>query len=1298
MKKIRKLLAYLMILTLLPVYAAAEEAVLKPFADNTVPGEIMVANFDYGGDGVAYKLSAKDSPAAFDYREDASTNFYRGDGFVFMGYMPGNWTIYTLNVKKKAEYRLSAVYANGNTPVVLAISFDDGVTTDYGIPATASWSDYKELELDTITLTPGRHTMKLYNRAGGLNFKSIKLTDQSTIKELKTYEKSGAYRNVFVPSYIQGENYDYTTYVSADGKNNGNEYRKTEPMDVYKGASGYYLKIDKGEQTTYTFSVEQSGAYTLFANANGDGEVYIDGADLPIALYSPKFEEKELDAIWLDEGTHVITLKTDSGIELDWLKFANAEKDYITLDMLKAEETGQEEKEPVHKIYKEFYVSENGSDDAEGSRENPFASIGRAKEAAAEISDNMDGDIIVNIQPGYYQLDKTEIFNETHSGKNGFNIIYRGTNIANPPVISGGTKITGWEPMGNGIWKASAPIEDTRTLYINTYPAQRAHSKYKYTCAEMYTAPGSKYEYDGILVKSKNFPDKFEHPEELELCWPLFWTYQRTPVQDVIDEGEYTKILMDNPCLHNAVNIGSYVGIEPAKGALFVIENAMELLDEPGEFYFNKTEKMIYYYPFEAEDLTTAETYCGTTEFLIKTVGSDLDNKVENLIFENLDFRYGAWNDASVRGVVVNQADELASDKMNTGKWDKTCLPAQFEIEYAKNITVKDCKFISLGSGGISMFNAVSDSKVIGNVFRDISGTAVIIGSYQHDMTIPEGEERVKNIEVGHNVIRRVANEFYGSCGISIYWPQKVQVHNNEIMDVPYSGMTVGWGWSVNKVPDCSDIIISANRIMNVNDTCRDGGHIYTLGTLKNSVIERNHLVKSHDYRGGLYLDAGSSYLTLKENVIEDVELWTMILADGLHTDVNVIDNYIDEDQNFSYMSDPVDYETVTESGTFFKYDNEWPQEALDIMAEAGPQGIYKRLLSGNELPKWRRNWIHDYQTETYVEEDKWTEAEQYKPGGQDITWNYTLGEKPWAYTYGGSFITVLGRGTPGDWQIYDVIIEEDGKYDCIIYAGNANDPTSRTSANVYVDGELVIQKGIIKNTPEWGIFEEQNVGSVYLTKGKHEVKMEYAEQAWNFDKFVFRKADKEVSYENDPFYDEGVIVPEYTYTFDDISGHWAEEDIDKMGKKAIIRGTGNDMFTPEGKLSLYQSIWLAMRAARIKYTQEEWKETAAKYGMLKGLDEQDAPVSRERFAEVILKAIETQRVLYEDKDKLISFSDMQSIGEEYIQSVNKLSGIEILKGDENGNFNPKATLTRAEGATIIARVYQLLLNTNKAR
>ena len=152
-------------------------------------------------------------------------------------------------------------------------------------------------------------------------------------------------------------------------------------------------------------------------------------------------------------------------------------------------------------IYKEFYVDGATGDDLNsGTRVAPFKTIQKAQEAVRAVNDNMTGDIVVNIMPGTYHLDKTETFTSENSGKNGCSIIYRGADPENPPVFSGGREIKGWKPYRDGIYKAELlDMTEVRNLYINGFAATRARTEWKFKYIEDYNLT----QYDQMVVKGK---------------------------------------------------------------------------------------------------------------------------------------------------------------------------------------------------------------------------------------------------------------------------------------------------------------------------------------------------------------------------------------------------------------------------------------------------------------------------------------------------------------------------------------------------------------------------------------------------------------------------------------------------------------------------------------------------------------------------------------------------------------------------------------------------------------------------
>ena len=162
-------------------------------------------------------------------------------------------------------------------------------------------------------------------------------------------------------------------------------------------------------------------------------------------------------------------------MEYDYLRFsASAEKG------LKPEELKESDGEKLlsaksgyRNIYKNLYV-ESGKTGGDGSKEKPFGSIEEAQSAVKKARENMNGDIVVNIAPGEYELEEALEFTNEDAGKNGFRVLYKGSNLLQKPIISGGSHISGWEKTEHGLWKTTVNnVEDVRQLYIDGNPARQ---------------------------------------------------------------------------------------------------------------------------------------------------------------------------------------------------------------------------------------------------------------------------------------------------------------------------------------------------------------------------------------------------------------------------------------------------------------------------------------------------------------------------------------------------------------------------------------------------------------------------------------------------------------------------------------------------------------------------------------------------------------------------------------------------------------------------------------------------------
>jgi len=97
------------------------------------------------------------------------------------------------------------------------------------------------------------------------------------------------------------------------------------------------------------------------------------------------------------------------------------------------------------------------------------------------------------------------------------------------------------------------------------------------------------------------------------------------------------------------------------------------------------------------------------------------------------------------------------------------------------------------------------------------------------------------------------------------------RVAHNEISDLFYTAISVGWNWGYQETP-CRDNLIEFNHLHDIGQNLlSDMGAIYTLGIQRGTVIRNNliHDVHAFTYGGwGLYTDEGSSYITLENNVV----------------------------------------------------------------------------------------------------------------------------------------------------------------------------------------------------------------------------------------------------------------------------------------------------------------------------------------------------------------------------------------------------------------------------------------------
>ncbi len=537
-----------------------------------------------------------------------------------------------------------------------------------------------------------------------------------------------------------------------------------------------------------------------------------------------------------------------------------------------------------------YYVAPGGSDTNPGTEAQPFKSLVKARDAVRVVNALMTEDIVVNLRGGAYSLQEPLRFDARDSGNGGHKVVYKAVE-GEMPVISGGKPITGWTGDGDKRWKAKAGAADLRQLYVNGVRAQRARGP----APEGMGRYGDLAFFDvdaGHTAPGEAMAD-WRNQGGIEFGYYNSWGHMICKVKSIARDGASgVKISMLQPwfmlCSRKEgvrIKLPDY------------IENAFELLDDPGEWYLDKPAKTLYYIPRDGEDMATAAAVAPVLETLVDLRGT-LDEPVHDIRFEGITFADATWLAPNRIGHADEQANFTFAATSIFGR-DNNLVnvhneylksPANVVLHAAKAIRFERCTFTRLGGAGLDIETGSQDNVVAGCRFNDISGSAIQIGDVQSPDHHPEDPRLVVQAnQVTNCLIEHIGVEFQDSIGVFGGYVRDTVIAHNEIRDLPYSGVSVGWGWGeedagggayqvipyLYSTPTPSgNNRIENNHIHEVMLLRNDGGGIYTLGNQVGTIIRGNHI---HDNNkgggpGGIYLDEGSGFIEITGNAVYNVD------------------------------------------------------------------------------------------------------------------------------------------------------------------------------------------------------------------------------------------------------------------------------------------------------------------------------------------------------------------------------------------------------------------------------------------
>jgi hypothetical protein len=151
-----------------------------------VPVVFEAENYDKGGQGIAYHdTTAGNSGSIYRTAEDVdlvASPDSLGGGYVVNNFATGEWLAYTINVPTSGQYVVQLRSSNNySSSSAFHLQIDGAkVTGSVPVPMTGSWSTYQWVAAPAITLSAGKHVLKVVADKEYFNLNSISIAAAET--------------------------------------------------------------------------------------------------------------------------------------------------------------------------------------------------------------------------------------------------------------------------------------------------------------------------------------------------------------------------------------------------------------------------------------------------------------------------------------------------------------------------------------------------------------------------------------------------------------------------------------------------------------------------------------------------------------------------------------------------------------------------------------------------------------------------------------------------------------------------------------------------------------------------------------------------------------------------------------------------------------------------------------------------------------------------------------------------------------------------------------------------------------
>lgn len=567
-----------------------------------------------------------------------------------------------------------------------------------------------------------------------------------------------------------------------------------------------------------------------------------------------------------------------------------------------------------------FFVATNGNDENAGTKAEPFATIQRAKEAVCEYkATESSGNITVFIRGGKYTLNETINFEYSDSG-NADQIITYAAYPNEKPIITSGVPVTNWTKLSyslegmpqiaeGNLWVADIPVINNtpvsfKTMFDNYTRLKRARSDW------FQPTNTEKTDYDKILYHfPKGLVRQWSNIWDVELFTKTVHGYEQAvmPFVSIDKETSTGKFSFETSYMFREINFW----LDKTKSAY--LENAIDFLDEPGEWISDTTAGKIYYWPVEGKpsnniSVPSLKEYV-KIEGMINFVNPS-DTPIKYIKLKGITFANGD------RDTLIEEDYKYSLLQHGWATFDKA--DALVRLRGTRYCSVEDCMFLNSGGNALRLDLYAQENLVSGNKIDNMGSGGIILSGYG----MGTKDVNKKNIVI-NNEMSNIANDFWFSHAIFVQASGENYIAHNlfrnlnsgavaisgryEYGEKDYNSKVIRWeeietaggldSAYREKFYHSKNNIVEYNEIINYSNLAQDTNAIYVSGTGTGNVVRRNYI---HDYNsifatGAIRVDDAQNDTIISQNIITSHSSEGNIVIKGIN---NVLDNIIYDVKN----------------------------------------------------------------------------------------------------------------------------------------------------------------------------------------------------------------------------------------------------------------------------------------------------------------------------------------------------------------------------------------------------------------